>query len=135
MKTRHTTAALATILGLFIGAVGAFAEGPQDGLIGKWKGYRTARGRGKAEERRDHSFTVKAIREVEGGKWEADAVDGQDRPLPMTVTVIDGVVHVEYMTTSGSETIHLKLQEGTVLRGEARPRGSNVNLDVRLEKQ
>jgi hypothetical protein len=49
--------------------------------------------------------------------------------------VIDGVVHVEYATTSGSEFIHLKLQKGTVLRGEARPRGSNANLDVRLEKK
>jgi len=53
----------------------------------------------------------------------------------MTVTVADGVVHVEYMTTSGSETMQLKLQNGKVLRGVARPRGQGAGLDVRLEKQ
>ena len=83
----------------------------------------------------NHSFTVKALKEVGVGKWEADVVDGQDWPLPMAVTVIDGVVHVEYMMVSGSETIHLTLQNGTILRGEARPRGGNASVDVRLEKQ
>jgi hypothetical protein len=129
-RARHT---LAATLGLFICATAAVAEGPQD-LVGTWKGYRMVRTRGKGEDKVSHSFTVTALKEA-AGKWEADAVDGQGRPLPMTVSVIEGVLHVEYMTTGGGEFIRLKLQTGTVLRGEARPRGSGVNLDVRLEKQ
>jgi hypothetical protein len=126
---------LACTIGLFIGAVVASAEGPQDALVGKWSGYRTARVGAKAEKRVDHSFTVKALKEVERAKWEADAVDEQDRPLSMTVTVADGVVYVEYMTASGSEAIKLSLMNGNVLRGAARPRGQGAGLDVRLEKQ
>ncbi len=135
-RTPYTTAARAAMLGLFICATIAVAEGPQDDLLGTWKGYRMARrSGGKAEEKVNHSFTVKALKEATAGKWDAEAVDGQNRPQPMTVSVIDGVVHVEYLTPGGGESIHLTLQAGTVLAGQARPRGSGANLAVRLEKQ
>src|SRR5262249_29960455 len=132
-RARHTTT-LATTVGLLICAPAAVAEGPQDDLVGRWKGYRMVRtpgGRG-GQEKVSHSFTITAVKEA-AGKWEADAVDWQGQPLPMTVSVIEGVVHVEYRTARGLDFIHLKLQNGTVLRGEARRSG--VDLDVRLEKQ
>jgi hypothetical protein len=133
MRTTRHTAALAATLGLCICATGAVAEEPQD-LVGTWKGYRMVRASGKGQERVSHGFTITALKEA-AGKWEAEAVDGQGRPLPMTVSLIEGVVHVEYVTASGRDFIHLKLQSGTVLRGEARSRGPAVDLDVRLEKQ
>jgi len=68
MGTRQIMAALAGI-GVLICAAVAIAEGPQDELVGKWSGYRTARVGSKGERRVDHSFTITALKEVEKGKW------------------------------------------------------------------
>jgi hypothetical protein len=69
------------------------------------------------------------------GKWVAEAVDGQGRPLPMTVSLAEGRVQIEYTTADGGQSMRLQLQRGTVLIGEARQRGTTVNQAVRLEKQ
>jgi len=124
-------AKLTAVLGMLVCATGAVAEGPPD-LVGTWKGYRIVRVKGGAEERRDYSIAVKSVKEADG-KWVAEAVDGQGRPLPMTVSVVEGRIQIEYML--GNQSLRLDLQRGTVLIGEARQRGSAVNQNVRLEKQ
>jgi hypothetical protein len=121
-------AALACIFGLLICAAVALAEGPQDALVRKWSGYRTARVGAKGEKRVDHSFTVKAL-ELLWAFW----LSPFGRGLYRTHSVFfDGVVGgILGGAIGGSVTVALAYLAWTQLASISRTAGSDFILRLK----
>lgn len=129
---RARSTILSLIAGLLMLPAVAAAETPED-LVGTWKGYIAWRA-----GRNDYGFTVKSV-EAKDGKWEVAGESLRSKsPIPMTATVLDGRVILEYSATfrTNQGPVWLKFEKGgQVLRGQVRLQGGDGDREVVLEKQ